>query len=92
MCLAIPGRIIEFADDARRFATVDFSGVRRQVNMDLLRETAIATGDWVLIHVGFALSQISAEQAEEQLRLLDVMGETEQSTAEISGYTFGSDA
>jgi hydrogenase expression/formation protein HypC len=68
-------------------ATVEVSKVRRTINVDLL-EPAPAPGEWVLIHVGFAMSRISAEQAAEQLRLLAMLGEDAQAMAEIDGYGF----
>lgn len=89
MCLAIPGKVIELSDESLPFATVDVSGVRRKVNVDLVYQDGLAQDDWVLIHVGFAMSKISEEQAEEQLRLLDMMGETEAALEEVQGY--GSD-
>lgn len=85
MCLAIPGRITEL-DAERHFAHVDVSGVRRKVNVDLLREDGIALDDWVLIHVGFAMSKISAEDAEEQMRLLRMLGEMDAALEEVEGY------
>jgi hydrogenase expression/formation protein HypC len=87
MCLAIPGKIIEFADESKHIATVDFSGVRRSVNIDLVRELGIEVGDWVLIHVGFALSKISEEQAAEQIELLNMLGEAQTSIEEMRGYS-----
>ncbi len=87
MCLAIPGKIIEFADETKHVATVDFSGVRRSVNIDLVRELGIEIGDWVLIHVGFALSKISEEQAVEQIELLNMLGEAQTSIEEMRGYS-----
>ena len=74
MCLAIPGRIAEFIDEGH-YAVVDVSGVRRRVNVDLLREDGLEQGDWVLIHVGFAMSKIDAQEAEETLRLLEELGQ-----------------
>lgn len=91
MCLAIPGQIVELSDEEQHTATVDVSGVRRKVNVDLLREEGLAQDDWVLIHVGFAMSKISAEQAEEQLRLLEMLGETEAALEEVQGYGAGAD-
>lgn len=91
MCLAIPGRIRSF-DDARTFATVEVTGVRRRVNVELLDRETLAEGDWVLIHVGFAMSRISAEQAEEQLRLLRMLGEDAAAMEELRGYDFGDEA
>ena len=59
MCLAIPGQVIEFVDDELRLAKVDVAGVQRNVNVSLLDgdDGGVAPGDWVLIHVGFALSR-----------------------------------
>ena len=88
MCLAIPGQIKSFNDD-RTFATVEVASVRRQVNVDLLRDSPLDEGDWVLIHVGFAMSKISAEEAAEQLRLLTALGEATAAFEEIEGYDFG---
>ena len=62
MCLAIPGQIVEFVDEPNSLARVDVAGVRRTVNVGLL--DAIGPGDWVLVHVGFALSQVDEEEAE----------------------------
>lgn len=89
MCLAIPGQIVELAPGGH-LATVEVSRVRRTINIDLL-ETPPAPGDWVLIHVGFAMNTISAERAAEQLRLLTMLGEGEQALEELQGYQFGDD-
>ncbi len=75
MCLGIPGQILEFVDDANHIAKVDVSGVRRNINVALVRPEGIATGDWVLIHVGFAMSKINEREAQETLDLLRQMGE-----------------
>ena len=76
MCLAIPGRVLEFVDEANRLARVDVAGVRRNVNVGLLdRNGGVEVGDWVLIHVGFALSKVDEEEALATLRLLQRMGE-----------------
>jgi hydrogenase expression/formation protein HypC len=76
MCLAIPGRIIEMIDVANRLAKVDVAGVRRTVNIGLLDAdgTGVVPGDWVLIHVGFALSRVDEEEAAATLALLEGMG------------------
>jgi hydrogenase expression/formation protein HypC len=74
MCLAIPGRVVEVADEGNRLATVDVAGVRRNVNVGLLDE-GVATGEWVLIHVGFALSKVDEDEAQATLALLQRMGE-----------------
>ena len=70
MCLGIPGQIVEFVDDANTIAKVEVSGVRRNVNVALVRPDGIAPGDWVLIHVGFAMSKIDEHEAQETLSLL----------------------
>jgi hydrogenase expression/formation protein HypC len=87
MCLAIPGKIVEMGPGS--LATVDVSNVRRKVNIDLLAGESLALGDWVLIHVGFAMSRISEREAEQQLRLLAMLGEDEEAMREIESYTFG---
>ena len=76
MCLAIPGQVIEIVDEANRLATVDVVGVRRNVNVGLLGEDGdgVQAGDWVLIHVGFAISRIDEEEALATRRLLEGMG------------------
>jgi hydrogenase expression/formation protein HypC len=73
MCLAIPGRILEIVDEVNRLAQVDVAGVRRTVNIGLLDEAGV--GDWVLIHVGFALSKVDEQEAQETLALLQGMGD-----------------
>ncbi len=88
MCLAIPGQIIEFSAEQPMLARVDVAGVRRNVNVGLLEENEAAVGDWVLIHVGFALSKISEEGARDQLRMLQAMGEDELAIEEVRGYSF----
>ena len=89
MCLAIPGKIVELFADEPHLALVEVGGVRRRVNIDLLREDGpLALSDWVLIHVGFAMSKISVEHAEEQLRLLTSLGEGGDAMRELEGYQF----
>jgi hydrogenase expression/formation protein HypC len=77
MCLAIPGQVIELVDDEHRLAKVDIEGVRRNVNVSLLDddEGGAGPGDWVLIHVGFALSKVDEHEAQVTLQLLRGMGE-----------------
>lgn len=75
MCLGIPGQIIEIVDDLNNIAKVEVSGVRRNVNVALLRPEGIQSGDWVLIHVGFAMSKIDEQEAQETLDVLRGMGE-----------------
>jgi hydrogenase expression/formation protein HypC len=86
MCLAIPGQIVEIVDESNRLAKVEVAGVRRTVNIGLLDVdgTSATPGDWVLIHVGFALSKIDEEEAHATLRLLQEMGaEYEQELEEL---------
>jgi hydrogenase expression/formation protein HypC len=82
VCLAIPGQIVEITDTVNQLASVDVVGVRRTVNVGLLDDAE--PGDWVLIHVGFALSKIDEEEAAATLRLLEQMGsEYEQELEEL---------
>jgi hydrogenase expression/formation protein HypC len=76
MCLAIPGQILEIVDEPNRLAKVDVAGVRRSVNIGLLDGEAggAEPGDWVLIHVGFAISKVDEDEAEATRRLLEGMG------------------
>ena len=86
MCLAVPGRVIEVVDEANRLAKVEVAGVQRTVNIGLLdtADSGVGPDDWVLIHVGFAISQIDEEEAMATLRLLEAMGaEYEQELAEL---------
>jgi hydrogenase expression/formation protein HypC len=72
MCLAIPGKIIEIVDFENHIAKVDVGGVRRNVNIGMLEDAGV--GDYVLIHVGFAMSKVDEKEAEETLRLLQDLG------------------
>jgi len=82
MCLAIPGRVVEITDPVNRIARVSVSGVTRAVNVGLL--DAVAPGEWVLIHVGFALSKVDEDEAMATLKLLQAMGEAyEQELADL---------
>ena len=87
MCLAIPGRVIEVLDDPDQLAQVDVAGVRRMVNVGLLTgDDRVAAGDWVLIHVGFALSRIDEREAHATLQLLREAGvEFDQAIDELRG-------
>jgi hydrogenase expression/formation protein HypC len=77
MCLAIPGQIIEFCDPERFLARVDVSGVRRVVNVALVSGApdGVQVGDWVLIHVGFAISQVDEQEALATRALLEQLGQ-----------------
>jgi hydrogenase expression/formation protein HypC len=88
MCLAIPGRVVQRVDGDPRFALVEVLKVRRVINVDLLADEPLAPGDWVLIHVGFAMTRISEEAAQDQLRVLAMLGEDRQAMEELQGYRF----
>ncbi len=84
MCLAIPGEILEITDPVKKLATVDVAGVRRTVNVGLLE--GAEPGDWVLIHVGFAISKVDEAEALATRRLLEELGEEyESELAELRG-------
>jgi hydrogenase expression/formation protein HypC len=87
VCLAIPGQIVEIAQK-EPLARVNVGGVTRNVNLGLLDDGAVAPGDWILIHVGFALSKIDEGQAHDQLRMLRAMGEDGLAIEEVRGYSF----
>lgn len=76
MCLAIPGRIVEILDEDLQLAKVEVSGVRRNINVSLVSdaENKIAVGEWVLIHVGFAMSRIDEAEAQATLCALAEIG------------------
>jgi len=84
MCLGIPGQIVELVDPQRHIAKVEVSGVRRNVNVGLLvaGEDAVDVGDWVLIHVGFALSKIDEEEARATREFLEHLGDPYQQELE----------
>jgi hydrogenase expression/formation protein HypC len=86
MCLAIPGKIVELVSGQHDVGVVEVAGVRRKVQLGLLAEDLPSTGDWVLIHVGFAMSKISEVDAAEQMRLLSMLGEVDQAMEEVRGY------
>jgi hydrogenase expression/formation protein HypC len=86
MCLAIPGQVLEWVDRANQIAKVDVVGVRRNINASLLagENGGVQPGDWVLIHVGFAISKIDEEEAAATRELLEQMGaEYEQELEEL---------
>jgi hydrogenase expression/formation protein HypC len=83
MCLAIPGQIIEVVDELNRLAKVDVAGVKRTISVGLL-DGGAQPGDWVLIHVGFAISKVDEEEARATRELLERMGaEYEQELEEL---------
>ena len=81
MCLGIPGRIVKIDDVAKKLATVDVSGIKRQVNIACIvnedHSVASCVGDWVLIHVGFAMSRIDEREAALTLQVLTELGEAQ---------------
>ncbi len=77
MCLAIPGQIVEFLEGNNdQLALVDVVGVKRKINIGLMEDTPLQLGDYVLIHVGFAMSKVDEKEAAEALSMLEMMGET----------------
>ncbi|MDQ2774293.1 MAG: HypC/HybG/HupF family hydrogenase formation chaperone [Acidobacteriota bacterium] len=86
MCLAIPAKVIELSTGETNRALVEVVGVRRHVDLGLLLDDPPRSGDWVLVHVGFAMSKISEEQALDQLRTLSMLGEDEAVLEEVQGY------
>jgi len=86
MCLAIPGQVIELFPDQPNIAVIDVVGVRRKVDLGLLQDNLPLKGDWLLIHVGFAMSKISEQDALDQMRTLRALGEAEAAMQEIQGY------
>jgi hydrogenase expression/formation protein HypC len=81
MCLGIPGQIIKIDDAAKKLAIVEVGGVRRQVNIACIvsdeHPVSACVGDWVLIHVGFAMSRLDEAEAAETLRILTELGEAQ---------------
>jgi hydrogenase expression/formation protein HypC len=75
MCLAIPGKIVEIVDEENSIAKVEVGGVKRNVNIGMLGKEEARVGDYVLIHVGFAMSKVDEKEAEETLRVLREIGE-----------------
>ena len=86
MCLAIPAKVVELFPDEENRALVDVVGVRRHIDTGLLADDPPKAGDWVLIHVGFAMSKISEEDAIDQIRTLTMLGENEAALEEVKGY------
>ena len=76
MCLAIPGKIVEIVDPENHIAKVNVGGVKRNVNVGMLDNVIV--GDYVLVHVGFAMSKVDEREAEETLRLLQELGSYEE--------------
>ena len=75
MCLGIPGEVVEFMPERADLAKVNVAGVRRAVNVGLLSEGELNVGDWVLVHVGFAMSKIDEQEAAATLDMLNGLGQ-----------------
>ena len=82
MCLGIPGQIVEITDPQNLLAKVDVSGIKREINIACIIETdhpvESCVGDWVLVHVGFAMSRIDEEEAARTLQILEELGEVQE--------------
>ncbi len=90
MCLAIPGQIVEWVDKDLHIAKAEVANVRRNVNVGLLAETedSIDIGDWVLIHVGFAMSKVDEEEARATREFLEELGDPyHEEVEELKGST-----
>jgi hydrogenase expression/formation protein HypC len=89
MCLGIPGQIVRLDDAEAMLATVDVCGVRRQINVCCIVEDdhkfEACLGDWVLVHVGFAMSRIDTAEAEKTLAILEELGEQAAEMAALAG-------
>lgn len=88
MCLGIPGQIVEVVDAEHNIVKADVGGVRRNINAALLADgpDAVGVGDWVLIHVGFAMSKIDAEEARQTREFLESLGTAfEEEMADLRG-------
>jgi len=87
MCLGIPGEVVSIVDAEKKLATVSISGIKRMVNVACLvdeeRPVHTLLGEWVLVHVGFAMSRIDKDEAEKTLALLAELGEAQQELANI---------
>jgi len=75
MCLGIPGEVVEIVDDAEHLATVAVNGVRRAISLTLVADEGVGVGDWVLVHVGFAMSRIDADEAAATLAQIQKLGQ-----------------
>ncbi|MCW5627637.1 MAG: HypC/HybG/HupF family hydrogenase formation chaperone [Rhodoferax sp.] len=89
MCLGIPGQIVAIVDEQRQLATVDVGGVRRTINVAFIVDddhpVQACLGEWVLVHIGFAMSRIDAQEAERTLALLAELGEAQAEMAAMAG-------
>ena len=86
MCLAIPAKIVELFPEEENRALIEVVGVRRRIDTALLQDDPPKTGDWVLVHVGFAMSKISEAEALDQIRTLTMLGEQQAAMEEVQSY------
>ena len=81
MCLGIPGKIVEITSHVNKLATVEVLGVRREINIACIvnaeHSVDSCVGDWVLVHVGFAMSRIDEKEAQLTLEVLQMLGEAQ---------------
>jgi hydrogenase expression/formation protein HypC len=89
MCLAIPAKVVELFPAELNRALVEVVGVRRYIDTGLLEDDPPETGDWVLVHVGFAMSKIGEEEALDQIQTLTMLGEKQAAMEEAEGYGLG---
>jgi hydrogenase expression/formation protein HypC len=75
MCLGIPGQVVDFLTETDQLAKVEVTGVKRNINIGLVRDEGLEIGDWVLIHVGFAMSIIDEDEAARAMEGLKLLGE-----------------
>ena len=75
MCLAIPGEVLALVEGNDQLVVVDVVGVKRKINVGLMEPGEVQVGDWILIHVGFAMSKVDEKEAAEALRMLELMGQ-----------------
>lgn len=75
MCLGIPGQVVGFLEETDQLAKVEVTGVRRNINIGLVKDEGLEIGDWVLIHVGFAMSIIDEDEAAQAMQALRLLGE-----------------
>jgi len=92
MCLAIPGQIIEILEEPVNLAVVEVGGVRRKVDVALLHDDPARPGDWILVHVGFALNKISEEDARNQMEIIALLGENDSIAEETEGNGLNEEA
>ncbi|HZQ33163.1 MAG TPA: HypC/HybG/HupF family hydrogenase formation chaperone [Mycobacterium sp.] len=85
MCLGIPGQVVDIVDAEQSLAKVDVNGVRRNISVRLLADDNLQIGDWVLVHVGFAMAKIDEQEAATTLKQVQKMGENYQQ--EIEAFT-----